>query len=213
MTKSVVLFSAGLDSTVNLYEAKRISQVCLVLTFNYGQKAARREIEKSKEVCFNLKLNHRVIELPWIGELTWTALVSNQMEIPTGVPLDDLKITEESAAAVWVPNRNGVFLNVAATFAESMGAKWVIPGFNREEATTFPDNSQEFVEAVNRSLSFSTRSQVEVRCFTSALDKRAIYRRARELGADFSLMWPCYSGEEKPCGQCESCLRFQRART
>jgi len=198
---------------VNLYEAKRKSQVCLVLTFDYGQKAARREVEKSKEVCFRLKLNHRVMEIPWMRELTRSALVSNEKEIPIGVPLDDLECAEESAAAVWVPNRNGVFLNVAATFAESMGAKWIIPGFNREEAKTFPDNTQEFIEAVNRSLFFSTRSQVEIKCFTSTMDKRAIYKRARELGTDFSLMWPCYRGEEKPCGQCESCLRFERART
>ena len=41
------------------------------------------------------------------------------------------------------PNRNGGFLNVAASFAEKLGAGSVVVGFNREEAETFPDNTRD----------------------------------------------------------------------
>ena len=51
---------------------------------------------------------------------------------------------------------NGIFLNIAAGFAEALSAQAVLPGFNKEEAATFPDNSVDFLESLNHSFSFST---------------------------------------------------------
>jgi 7-cyano-7-deazaguanine synthase len=65
--KSVVLLSAGLDSTVNLYAAKKDGQVLLALTFDYGQRAAKKEILKAKALCKKLKVPHQVLKLPFIG--------------------------------------------------------------------------------------------------------------------------------------------------
>lgn len=209
--KSVVLLSGGLDSSVNLHAAHRATQVLLALTFDYGQRAAEREIESAKAQCLRLRIPHRVIALPWFRDFTTTSLLNRTQEIPRDVGIDDREQTEASAKAVWVPNRNGIFLNIAAAFAESHGADFVIPGFNREEAATFPDNSEDFMDAVSASLSYSTANQVVAFCYTADKDKPEIAKMGFDLGADFSLMWPCYYGEEKPCGHCESCLRFQRA--
>ena len=61
---------------------------------------------------------------------------------------------------MWVPNRNGVFIAIAAAFAESLGADLVVTGFNAEEAATFPDNSAAFAAAATESLRFSTANGV-----------------------------------------------------
>lgn len=210
--RSVVLLSSGLDSTVNLYEAKRESDVVLALTFDYGQRAAHNETESAKKIANKLNVPHKVLSLDWFREFTHSSLVNRSAEVPTAlVKIDDLARSNETAKAVWVPNRNGIFLNIAAAFAEGLNAQWIIPGFNAEEATTFPDNSQAYLEAATVSLSFSTANKVEVKCFTTQLTKPQIVERGRKLGVDFTQIWPCYFGGEKPCGECESCRRFNRA--
>lgn len=213
MNRSVVLLSSGLDSTVNLFEAKSRSEVVLALTFDYGQRAAAREIEHAGALAQSLGVPHKVLSLPWFTDFTKTSLVNRETEVPTSkdVSIDDFEASTRTAKAVWVPNRNGIFLNIAAAFAEGLAADWIIPGFNAEEAVTFPDNSEEYLRAATRSLSFSTSNQVEVKCFTTALNKPEIVRRGKELGVPFNMIWPCYFGGETPCGQCESCQRFNRA--
>jgi 7-cyano-7-deazaguanine synthase len=213
MIKSVVLLSSGLDSTVNLYEARRQSEVVMAITVNYGQRAAAREIEFARRHCELFGIRHKVVELSWFADFTQTSLVNTENEVPVGdrIRIDDLESSEKTARAVWVPNRNGILLNVAAAYAEGAGASWIVPGFNAEEATTFPDNSEDYLNAVTQALAYSTANKVEAKCFTVRLNKTEIVRRGRELGVRFDLIWPCYFGGEKPCGQCESCQRFNRA--
>ena len=211
--KTVVLLSGGLDSAVNLFQAHRESQVVLALTFDYGQRAAPKEVESAKYLCRLLKVPHRVISLPWIKDFGHSALIDDQLLVPQGknVSIDDYDQSVKTAASVWVPNRNGIFLNIAAGFAEALGADAVVPGFNKEEAATFPDNSAEFLEALNHSFSFSTAIKVRTKCFTTSFDKTKIVEIGKSLGVPFDHLWPCYLAGEHWCGQCESCLRFQRA--
>ena len=203
--KGVAILSGGLDSTVSLAAAVRKMEVVLALTFDYGQRAARREREASARIARHYRVPHRVIRTPWLAALTGTALVNRQAALPRH------EMSERSAKAVWVPNRNGVFIEIAAAHAESAGATRLVTGFNREEAATFPDNSKAYVGAVNRALSYSTANGVRVVSFTIDLDKRAIVRLGRKLGAPLGHIWPCYEGGKAWCGSCESCLRSLRA--
>lgn len=212
-SKSVVLLSAGLDSSVNLWEAARTCQVVLALTFDYGQRAALREISSAQKLCRKLKVPHHVISIPWLKNLGSSSLTHSRQKVPSGsqVKIDSLKASQKSAKSVWVPNRNGMFLNIAAAFAESLGAGYVIPGFNVEEAATFPDNTQAFLSALDKSFSFSTANGVKTHCFTTALNKTQIVKRGQKLELPFQMIWPCYHGGKKWCGQCESCKRSVRA--
>lgn len=211
--KSVVLLSSGLDSTVNLFAAREKSEVVLALTFNYGQRAASKEIQRAKAIADLVGVRHQVVELPWFSEFTRTSLVNSSIDVPVHekVSIDDFEVSTNTAAAVWVPNRNGIFLNIAAAYAEGLGAQWIIPGFNAEEAVTFADNSQEYLEAATESLRFSTQNQVRVQCFTTQKNKTEIVQLGKSLDVPFDLIWPCYFGGDSPCGECESCQRFARA--
>lgn len=212
--KSVVLLSSGLDSTVNLYEAREKSRVVLALTFNYGQRAAERELERAEQIAEGAGIPHKILDLRWFSEFTKTSLINRDSTVPTGksISIDDLNQSNETAKAVWVPNRNGIFLNIGAAFAEGLGAKWIVPGFNIEEGATFPDNTQGYLDALTGAFKFSTSNHVEAKCFTTHLNKTQIVRRGRELGAPFNLMWPCYFSGDEACGECESCQRFARAK-
>ncbi len=67
MPASIVLISAGLDSTVNLKCAQDDGGVAAALTFDYGQRAARREAGNSAAMCARFGIRHETIRLPWSG--------------------------------------------------------------------------------------------------------------------------------------------------
>ena len=137
----VVLFSSGLDSTVNLYQARTELDVKLAITINYGQKAFEKELEQSQKICKELGVKHKRVDVPWLSEIATSSLVSDE-KIPTDlVDINSKEASVASAKAVWVSNRNGLFINIAASFAEELKTEYVIVGFNLEEAKTFPDNS------------------------------------------------------------------------
>ena len=203
--KGVAILSGGLDSTVSLAAATREMDVVLALTFDYGQRAAKRERAASGRIAKHYKIPHKVVAIPWLAELTGTALVNRRAKLP----LNEMSV--RSAKAVWVPNRNGVFIEIAAAHAESLGAQRLITGFNKEEAVTFPDNSPAYVSAVNYALSYSTANGVRVVSFTGNLEKKGIVNLGRRLNAPLNYIWPCYEGGKRWCGECESCLRSLRA--
>ena len=203
MSKSIILLSGGLDSLVSLglggYD------VSLALTFDYGQKSVKDEIEASEKICEYYGIEHKVIKLDWFKDITHTALVAD-------IDLPD-KIDENSAKNVWVPNRNGLFLNIAGSFADAENYDYIIIGANKEEAQTFPDNTKEFIERINSEFEFSTRKRPKVVAPLINYDKNDIVKLALEHDIPLNLVKSCYAGGEKHCGKCESCIRLKNALT
>lgn len=193
MSRAIILLSGGLDSLVSLGLSEDVE---LALTFDYGQKAAQAEVSAAKKICEHYGVQHKVIKLDWLKEITTTALVGTQ-EIQSG-------------ANVWVPNRNGLFLNIAAAFADSQGYERIIIGANKEEAQTFPDNAREFIDRVNAEFEFSTLTKPKVEAPLIDLDKTEIVKIALRKGIPLELAQSCYNGTN--CGICDSCVRFNNAK-
>ena len=111
--EGIILLSGGLDSLVALdYVQKQGISIKLALTFDYGQKAVKKEIETSENICKYYNISHKIISLDWLKEITKTALVCAKT-----IPTENLN-TKQSAEAVWVPNRNALFLNETVTKTE-----------------------------------------------------------------------------------------------
>lgn len=214
-SSSIVLLSGGLDSLASLHWALSESDVLYGLTFDYGQKAAKNEVEAAGKICRHYDMKHKVIELPWFSQMKRSALTNVSIPLPQleMADLGDMALTQQSAQTVWIPNRNGVFLNIAAAFAEDMLVNWVVVGFNKEEAQTFPDNSLEFVETANRFFEFSTNKKVKVVSPMSHKTKVDIVRWCLKEKVDLSNLWSCYQSGIKMCGRCESCMRLKRGLT
>ena len=207
MTKSIVLLSGGLDSLVSLGLKKEELNISLALTFDYGQKSAQSEIEASKKICEYYGIEHVVIRRDWLKNITQTSLVSDD-EVPTGDALND---GNQSMKSVWVPNRNGLFLNIAGCYADSYGYDYILIGANKEEAQTFSDNTQEFVDAVNREFQFSTQNSPKVVAPLINKVKNDIVMLALNSGIPLELTRSCYQGGAKNCGICESCVRLKNS--
>ncbi|NLF84353.1 MAG: 7-cyano-7-deazaguanine synthase QueC [Candidatus Gastranaerophilales bacterium] len=213
--KSIILLSGGLDSLVSLGLAKEELNIELALTFDYGQRTAKKEIEASKRIAEHYSISHNVIKLDWLAQITDTALVNTNKDLPSpgASNLDNLELAEKSARGVWVPNRNGVFLNIAAAYADSMGFTHIIFGANKEEAATFPDNSEAFIEKINAAFEYSTLVKPIVVAPLAAYTKTETVKLAIKHNVPLNLLRSCYTDEEIHCGECESCLRLKRALT
>ena len=118
---------------------------------------------------------------------------------------------ENSAKAVWVPNRNGLFLNIAGSFADAQGYDYILIGANKEEGQTFPDNTQEFINSVNLEFEFSTQKKPKVVAPLINLNKNDIVKLALENKVPLQYVKSCYTGADRHCGKCESCLRLKNA--
>lgn len=205
--KSIVLLSGGLDSLVSLGIKRDELKIELALTFDYGQKSLEKEIQASEKICKFYNINHKIIKLDWLKQITTTSLVSST-DVPTG---DELKNNVESAKKVWIPNRNGLFLNIAGCYADAQNYDYILIGANREEAQTFPDNSQEFIDSINKEFEKSTLKHPKVVAPLINYDKNDIVKMALAYKVPLELTMSCYQGAEGHCGICESCLRLKHA--
>ena len=203
--KSIILLSGGLDSLVSLGLCVEKYNVQLALTFDYGQKSVLNEVNASHKIAQYYNIEHKVIKLDWLKEITQTALVS-ESKIPNGIDNP-----ESSAKAVWVPNRNGLFLNIAASFADSKNFTHIIIGANKEEGQTFPDNTEEFANRVSMEFEYSTLNKTKVLVPLINYDKNDIVSLALKNSMPLELIHSCYRSGEKHCGMCESCTRLQNA--
>ena len=205
MSKSIILLSGGLDSVVALGAFKEEYGIEYALTFDYGQKTAEAEIEASKKYANYYKIKHEVIELDWLKKITKTALVSDKE-----IPVEDIG-TSESASSVWVPNRNGLFLNIAASYADSFSYDYIIFGANKDEGNTFPDNTETFRTDISKVFESSTLTKPKVIAPLINYSKGDIVKVAVQKHVPLEYIRSCYKSNEKHCGKCESCRHLKNA--
>jgi 7-cyano-7-deazaguanine synthase len=211
MRKSVVLFSGGLDSTAALYWALHLYEAVFALTFDYGQRH-KMEIEMAKKLTRKLGVCHKILQVN-LRQIGGSSLTDSR------IPLPLLKNTEEEKdklPSTYVPFRNGIFLSLAAAWAEVEGIKEIICGFNIIDSPDYPDTRSEFVDAMEKAINTGSKASFEREKFRVLspfvnMKKSDIIRKGLQWGADFSLSVSCYRGEEIPCQKCSSCLLRQQA--
>jgi len=211
-TKCVVLFSGGLDSTTALVWAGRRYEDVSALTFDYGQRQ-RPEISAARKIARSLGLPHAVLKIDG-RRIGGSALTDPGISLPrySRVP----RLRTASPPATYVPFRNGVFLALAAAWAEARGISELVCGFNVLDSPDYPDTRAAFVRAMERAINAGTKAAfgppaMKIRAPFLGLKKSEIIKLGLSLGADYSRSVTCYSGGESPCGSCSSCRLRARA--
>ena len=209
MKKSIVLLSGGLDSAVSLAAKNAENNKILCLFFDYGQKSMEFEKNAAKNLAEYYKTDFKIIKLDWLKEITKSALVNPDNSVPDAdtYDMDDDAINKN----LWIPNRNGLFVNIAACYADSFNYDEIIIGANEEEAKSFKDNSQNFIDSVENSLKFSANGNIKVISPLIKMNKSDIIILGKKLNLPFSLIRSCYNNTRYHCGKCESCVRLLKA--
>lgn len=211
MKKSVVLLSGGVDSTVALYWALSLYEKVFALTFDYGQRH-RIEINTAKKLTKKLQISHKILKVD-LNQIGGSALTDSRFTLPE---YENVHKIIDRPPPTYVPFRNGIFLSLAAGWAEVEGVKDIICGFNIIDSPDYPDTRRDFVEAMEKAINMGTKaafSREKFRILSPFVNmkKAEIIRKGLELGADFSYSISCYRGEEIPCLRCSSCHLRQKA--
>jgi len=211
MKESILLFSGGIDSTTALYWAIKRYDKVNALSINYGQRH-RVELKSAQKVTKKLNVAHKIFQVD-LTQIGGSALTDPAIQLPEFNHAGKLN---NGPPSTYVPFRNGIFLSIAAAWAETKSINDIICGFNVIDSPNYPDTSEAFVKAMQAAVNLGTKAVFEDEKFCLhapfiSKKKSQIIREGLAIGADYSHSISCYAGKEIPCFKCSSCLLRKKA--
>ena len=202
--KAVVVHSGGMDSSICLalaieqYGAENV----LSLSFTYGQRHSN-ELDVAKEICKEWKVDHTVIDLSCLKEITHNALTDKELKI---------EHKKGEAPNTLVVGRNGLMARVAGIHAQHLGAKSIFMGvIEVEEANSgYRDCSRKYMDIIQAGLRFDFAwPDFEIKTPIVFMTKKETMELAYQMGLLQYLLETtisCYEGVPKQgCGACPAC--------
>jgi len=208
MIDCVVIVSGGMDSVTLLHSlVKQEKRRPAILTFGYGQKPDK-EIDCARIQTRLLNCTeHQVLDLSLLRPLfAQSALVSLDKAIP-----DIATVTGDPQPATYVPNRNMIFLALAAAYAETSGVSDIFYGAQSHDMYGYWDTTPEFLAQLNQVYRLNRQTPIQIHAPLVHHSKTDILRLGLELGVDYGQTWSCYEGQELACGRCPTCAERLQA--
>lgn len=203
--KIVLCFSGGMDSSVLLHEMLNEGHQVKAISINYGQRHLK-ELEIAKSITASLGIEHKIMDLSPIAELLCgSALTDKSISVPHGhYQAENMKLTV-------VPNRNMIFLSLAAAWALSLKFDAIAIAAHGGDHAIYPDCRKEFMQSMQNSLALADWNKVELLTPFIGSSKTEICTRGAKVNVPFELTWSCYQGGAKHCGQCGTCVERKEA--
>ncbi len=195
MSKAIVLFSGGQDSTVCLYWAKKYYKDVLALNIFYGQKHWV-ECNAASKIALIAGVKMEILSLN-------TEILKGGSILGVAV-----KHTNPNIAASWVPLRNQLFLTIAFNRAIVYKADAVITGVNAIDYSGYPDCRAEFIRSIEKASFLASEISIPIETPLIGMSKKEIVEEGTRLeGCMEALAYShtCYKGEVPPCCECPAC--------
>jgi len=157
----------------------QILYICTRLGYFTSVRQQTRGANKNKIWCVYINLGKKRPMFTWRG----ARLVSIEKieELPEYEDLYDITVEENHTVTA---GTNGFFVLGQSYF----------------DATT------EFVNRLNSVLDLNRKNKITIETPFVNMKKTEVLEIGRSLDIDYSNTWTCYSGEEKACGKCLTCL-------
>lgn len=187
--RAVVLLSGGLDSAVALAKTAAEGYRCFALIVHYGQPNGEEVFALRQSGLRNATVLHADVRLRGLGARGGLTQHGG-----------------EGVSPHYVPGRNGVFLALALSAAETVGAEVVVLGATLEDAAGFPDCRPAYLDAVRAMACAGMARAPGLVAPLAALTKAEVIRLGATLGVDFAATRSCYAATDAPCGMCGACV-------
>lgn len=206
--KLVLAFSGGMDSTVLLHmAASQAYTEIYTLSFDYGQR------HKRELTCINKQIEDIIAKYMFVNvynkiiDVSYIKNIANKSSL-TNLDIDNPKIKEMAGDAQpvsYVPFRNMMFLSIACAYAETMECDTVWYGAAQADSLAgYWDGSQEFLNAVNATVSLNRKSKVKIEAPLLTMSKKDIITEGVKLKVNFNDTWTCYSNREDGLADAET---------
>ena len=202
--KSVVIFSGGMDSAAMLRMTQMSTNDVFALTFDYGQRhkreieSAKTQIEQATILGFNhsfedTSIVHKIIDVSFIKELAPTSSLTNE-----NIDNPDVKdMVGEAQPVSYVPFRNQLFLSIACSYAEAVGAFEVVYGATKVDSLAgYWDGSPEFKSRFQDLISLNRKNEIKLTTPLLNFDKKDIVEWCVKNKVSLKDTYTCYSGDE-----------------
>lgn len=209
MSRALVVFSGGQDSTTCLGWAKNRFEYVESITFDYGQKH-RVEIAQAEKIANILGIKNTLLSLDAFSQLNDSALIDSTQDIGAH------HRTHTNLPASFVPNRNAIFFTLAHAFAQKQGINHIIIGVNQTDYSGYPDCREPFVKALELALNLGSEANITFHYPLMHLTKAETFELSQKEGVLELVLnesHTCYNGnhEEKHawgygCGECPACV-------
>jgi 7-cyano-7-deazaguanine synthase len=198
-----------MDSSVCLALAARDYDV-YALHFSYGQRTEQRELASARAVAEVAGARQFLpLRIDLFSQIGGSALTDVNIAVPEAPTA--AKIGEE-IPVTYVPFRNAHFLSAAVSWAEVLGARAIFIGAVEQDSSGYPDCRPDYYSAFQRVIETGTKEgNIQIHTPLIHMRKSDIVRLGVELNAPFHLTWSCYSGQDRACGVCDSCVLRLRA--
>lgn len=203
MSKAVVVFSGGQDSTTCLIQALHQYDEVHAITFDYGQRH-REEIAIAQALGKQLSVvSHKVLDVNVLNELAISALTRDSIAVSN-------ELMENGLPNTFVPGRNILFLTLAGIYAYQIGAEAVITGVCETDFSGYPDCRDQFVKAMQSALEQGMDRQLKIETPLMWLNKAetwALADKYHSLALVRDQTLTCYNGiVGAGCGTCPACM-------
>lgn len=208
MVDSVAIVSGGMDSVTLLHHlVKREGRNPAVITFVYGQKHDKEVALAQAQARLLGCGQHLVLDLGLLRPLfAHSALVDRGTAVP-----DILDVMGDPQPATYVPNRNMIFLALAAAYAETNGVSDIFYGAQRHDIYGYWDTTPQFLASLNEVYSLNRKTPIQIQAPFVQFSKADILRLGLEMDVDYAQTWSCYEGKEAACGRCPTCAERLQA--
>mgnify|MGYP000695324423 CR=1 FL=1 len=139
---AIVVFSGGQDSTTCLFWALEKFERVIAVTFYYNQRH-KLENECAKNIAKDLGVEHHILNMDLLNQLTPNALTRSDIDIKNG--------EDGNLPSTFVEGRNMVFLTFAAILAKVKGARHIVTGVCETDFSGYPDCRDVFIKSLNSS--------------------------------------------------------------
>lgn len=209
MSRALVVFSGGQDSTTCLGWAKNRFEYVESITFDYGQKH-RVEIAQAGKIAEALAVKNTLLSLDAFSQLNDSALIDSTQDIGAHHK------THTNLPASFVPNRNAIFFTLAHAFAQKQGIEHIIIGVNQTDYSGYPDCREPFVKALELALNLGSEANITFHYPLMHLTKAETFALSAIEGVLELVLnesHTCYNGDHKHkhawgygCGECPACI-------
>ena len=201
MSKALVVYSGGQDSTTCLFWAKKKFDEVFAIAFNYGQRHLI-ELSAAKKIADQADVPITIFSINLLSGVSHNSLTDKAIEVEVDQPANRPPNT-------LVEGRNMLFLTYAAIFAKANSIQDIITGVGQADYSGYPDCRNEFIQSLNQTLNLSMDYEYRIHTPLMWLDKLEIWKMADDLGV-FDLVRyqtiTCYHGiPGEGCGICPSC--------